>query len=38
MAVLLRPGKEEDDGGGLLRFGGADGGDDAFEVVLVQGE
>ena len=32
--VGLGPGEEEDHGGGVLGGGGADGGEDAFEVVL----
>lgn len=38
VGVVLGPGKEEDHGGGAFGGGGADGGEDAFEVVLGAGE
>ena len=35
MAVFLRPREEKDDCRGLLGFSSADGGDNAFEVILL---
>ena len=36
VAVGLRPGEEEDHGWGAFGAGGADGGEDPFEVVLCE--